>query len=181
MLIFYWFYSIMEKDNEQRTVNNFVGGIFMKNNIKKSLVGLGVIVIIMGSTFVFSEPGTDADPLVTLSYVNKAVDQIKDYIDMKISNISSGTSSSNELVIVNLKQGEYLIGKAGTEMILRGGKAKAVGSALGGLSDVTQGDDLGHDQMVPHNHLLIIPRDDGRGILATTDAIFMVRGDYTVK
>ena len=156
----------------------------MNNKIKRTLVGLGAVVILWGSTVVFSEPGSDTDPLVTLSYVNKAVDQIKVYIDEKISNISggnNGTSVSNELVIVNVKKGEYLIGKAGTELILRGGKAKVVGGPLGGLSDVTSGDELNHDQAVSHNHLLIIPRDDERGIYATEDAIFMVKGAYEVK
>lgn len=153
----------------------------MNNKIKRSLIGLGAVVILWGSTVVFSEPGSDTDPLVTQSYVIKAVDQIKIYIDDKISNISGGTSTSNELVIVNVKKGEYLIGKAGTELILRGGKAKVVGAALGGLSDVTKGDELNHDQALSHNHLLIIPRNDERGIYATEDAIFMVKGAYEVK
>lgn len=156
----------------------------MNNKIKRTLVGLSTIVILWGSTVVFSEPGSDTDPLVSLSYVNKAVDQIKVYIDQKISNISFDTdvpSVSNELVIVNVKKGEYLIGKAGTELILRGGKAKVVGGLLGGLSDVTKGDEINHDQAVSHNHLLIIPRSDERGIYATEDAIFMVKGEYQVK
>lgn len=153
----------------------------MNNKIKRSLVGLGAVVILWGSSVAFSEPGSNTDPLVTLSYVNKAVDQIKLYVDEKISNTSGGTSASNELVIVNVKEGEYLIGKAGTELILRGGKAKVVGGPLGGLSDVTKGDDLNHDQAVSHNHLLIIPRSEERGIYATEDAIFMVRGEYEVK
>lgn len=153
----------------------------MNNKIKRSLVGLGAVVVLWGSTVAFSEPGSDTDPLVTLSYVNKAVDQIKLYVDEKISNITGGTSVSNELVIVNVKKGEYLIGKAGTELILRGGKAKAVGGSLGGLSDVTAGDELNHDQALSHNHLLIIPRSDERGIYATEDAIFMVKGVYEVK
>ena len=159
----------------------------MNNKIKRSLVGLGAVVILWGSTVVFSEPGSDTDPLVTLSYVNKAVDGIKVYIDEKIANIdiiagSNGSgNTSNELVIVNVNKGDYLIGKAGTELILRGGKAKVVGGPLGGLSDVTKGDELNHDQAVSHNHLLIIPRSDERGIYATEDAIFMVKGEYEVK
>ncbi len=156
----------------------------MNNKIKRSLVGLSAVVLLWGSTVAFSEPGSDTDPLVTLSYVNKAIDGIKLYIDEKISNISIDTetpSGSSALVIVNVKKGELLIGKAGTELILRGGKAKVVGGPLGGLSDVTKGDELNHDESVSHNHLLIIPRSDDRGIYATEDAIFMVKGEYEVK
>ena len=155
----------------------------MNNKIKRSLVGLGAVVVLWGSSVAFSEPGSDKDPLVTLSYVNKAVEQIKVYVDEKISNVGNtgGTTASNELVIVNVKKGESLIGEAGTELILRGGKATAIGGELGGLSDVTKGDELNHNQVVSHNHLLLIPRSDGRGIYATQDAIFMVRGEYEVK
>lgn len=150
----------------------------MNNKIRRSLIGLGAVVILWGSTVVFSEPGSDSDPLVTLSYVNKTVDQIKTYVDEKISKVSG---VSNELVIVDVKKGQYLIGKSGTEFILRAGKAKVVGSALGGLSDVTSGEEINHDQALNHNHLLIIPRSDDRGIYATEDAILMVKGSYELK
>lgn len=149
--------------------------------IKKTLIGIGAAVILLGSTVVFSEPGSESDPLVTLSYVNRSIEQIKNYIDEKVSNLSGGTISENELVVVNVPKGSYLFCSAGTEIILRGGKAKAVVSTLGGLADVTAGTDLEKDANIPSNHLLIIPRDDGRGAYAITDAIFMVRGRYEVR
>ena len=149
--------------------------------IKKSIIAVGAAVLLLGTTVAFSEPGSNDDPLISLSYLNNSIEQVKAYIDTKISNISGGTSSSNELKVIEVNQGQFLIGYTGTEIILRGGKGKAVVSELGGLTDVTAGNDIGKDVAIPPNHLLIVPRDDGRGIYATTDAIFMVRGMYDIR
>lgn len=150
--------------------------------IKKTFIVLGAATLLFGSTVVFSEPGAEDDPLVTLSYVTRSIEQIKTYIDTKIDGLSgSGTDSSNELVVVNVSNGQFLIGNSGTEIILRAGKATAVVSDLGGLTDITAGVDLGKNTVIPTNHLLIIPRDDGRGVYCVSDAVFMVRGEYTVR
>src|SRR5690554_1821413 len=109
--------------------------------IRKSFIAIGAAALLLGSTVAFSEPGSEGDPLVTLSYVNRSIDQIKTYIDDKVANLGGGTTSpsSNELKVVNLSKGQFLIGKNGTEIILRGGKGTAVVSNLGGLADVTAG------------------------------------------
>ena len=153
----------------------------MKSRIKKIALGLGAVTIMLGATVVFSEPGSEGDPLVTLSYVDKRIEQVKAYIDEKLLKGSNNDNTANNLEVVNLLQGQSIIGKAGTEMILRGGKAKVIAGELGGLSDVTDGKDLSMDNNVPANHLLIIPRDDGRGAYAAADAIFLIRGQYEIR
>lgn len=154
----------------------------IKNKGKKVIVVLGVVAIILGATVVFSEPGSDNDPLVTLSYVEKRMDQLKFYIDEKLSKGEVGSPSpSSNLEVVEILSGQSIICKNGTEIILRGGKAKVIASELGGLSDVTDGKDLGMDKLIPANHLLIVPRNDGRGAYATEDAIFLVRGEYEIR
>lgn len=138
------------------------------------------------------EPGSTEDPIVTLSYVEQRIEQLKYYIDDKLSSekptepaipsIPSSGDGSMNLEIVNLKTGERLIGNSGTEIILRGGKAIAITSHRGGLSDVTQGRDIQQNEYIPDNHLLIVPRDDGRGVLAKTeDVILLVRGNYIIE
>lgn len=146
--------------------------------IKKTFVALGATALLLGSTAVFSEPGSQSDPLVTLSYVNNRIEQIKTYIDDKLS---SGENNTFAMEIVELKKGQFLIANAGTEIILRGGKGTAIVSQLGGLQDITEGVDLGEGANIPLYHLLLVPRDDGRGVYCTTDAIFMVRGSYKVQ
>lgn len=154
-----------------------------KNSIKKGILLLGVMAIVLGGTSVFSEPGSEKDPLVSLSYLEKRIEQIKYYIDEKLSNINGDpqTTETNSLEIVNINSGQSIIGKSGTEIILRGGKAKIIAAELGGLSDLTGGKDLGTNTLVPANHLLLVPRDDGRGVHAITDAIFLVRGSYEIR
>lgn len=157
-----------------------------------------------------NEPGSLDDPLVTQSYVEKRIEQIKYYIDQKIQEVYKSVNlnttnvqalikenqelkerlseleqnknvANSKLEVVELRNGQKLICKAGTEIILRGGKAKAIAGELGGLSDVTGAVDIKMDQNIPPNHLLIIPRDDGRGVYVDEYAIFMVRGEYEIK
>ncbi|MDY0236059.1 MAG: hypothetical protein RBR71_08525 [Gudongella sp.] len=152
--------------------------------LKKTIVALGLAGVLLTSGIVFSEPGSESDPVISLSYLNIKIDELKSYIDEKIKNISFQTpsSSGNDLVVVELQNGQSIIGKSGTEFIKRSGNALAITSPSGGLSDVTSGVDIGDGKSVPDNHLLIIPRDDGRGMFITKDKTFiMVRGDYNIQ
>ncbi|GFN34308.1 hypothetical protein [Tepidimicrobium xylanilyticum] len=155
-------------------------------NFKKVLSGLIIILVILGSVFVFSEPGSETDPLVSLSYLEKKIDELKQYIDNRLLNIGENNNLSNTFVVVEISSGQSIIGKGGTEIILRGGtgngpgKAKIVAMGKDGLSDLTDGKDLKRGEEVPLNHLLIVPRDDGRGVHAINDSVFLVRGEYEI-
>lgn len=109
------------------------------------------------------EPGSPGDPLVTVSWVTQFVD------------------GKTALVVVEVPAGLRLIAEAGTELILRSGQATAIDSQLGGLANVTAGVDLRMGERVPANHLLIVPRGDGRGLLAVTDIIVLARGGHRVE
>ncbi len=83
-----------------------------------------------------------------------------------------------------LKRGETIIAGDSTQIILRSGTARVVSSLAGGLVDATSetNGDLSGNESVPLNHLLIVPRDDGRGIRITSgDAWVMVKGPFEVK
>ncbi|HSH35936.1 hypothetical protein [Schnuerera sp.] len=153
----------------------------INKKFKKTILILGGVSIILGSTVVFSEPGSEKDPLVSLSYLEKQIDQLKYYIDEKFSSIEDEESTSSALEVVEISEGQSIIGKSGTEIILRGGKAEIIAGELGGLSDITDGKDLKMGANVPPNHLLIVPRDDERGVYAITDSIYLVRGEYEIR
>ncbi len=87
----------------------------------------------------------------------------------------------DHFVVVEIKNGGVLQGKEGTEMILRAGSASAIASKDGGVTDLTAGADLKDGTKITKNHLLIIPRDDGRGIRCTGLCYVMVKGDYELK
>lgn len=120
------------------------------------LLGLLIrgVVLAQGSL-----PGSEDDPLVGKSYVDKYI----------------------KLEVVNLGPGQSLLADGGAEIILRGGQGRAITSSLGGLADVTQGRDVASGETIAPNHLLLIPRNDGRGIKAVTDVILLVRGRYWIE
>jgi len=115
-------------------------------------------------------PGSEQDPLVS-----------KSYVDSKIEAVLSQLSTGAQMNVVELAAGQKLIAAAGTEIIVSGGTALVIDTELGGLCDVTGGTDLRKGETAPANHLLLVPRDDGRGIQAVSAVIVMVRGSYTVE
>ena len=130
---------------------------------KRSLIVALVVTVVLGMTLSFAAfatgtPGTENDPLVT-----------KSYVDAKAT-----------YTPIQLTMGQKLIGDEGTEIILRSGIATAIDNGANGVSDITAGVDLMTGYDVGLNHLLLIPRNDGRGITAVTDIWVMVRGNYTI-
>lgn len=129
-----------------------------KSNLKRILIILGLSLVLLGAAVIYASPGTSNDPLVSLSYLEKV----------------------SKFNVIEIKAGQTLIGKEGTEIVLRSGLVTIYSPVQFGVSDVTAGKDLLNGQSVPQNHLLIIPRD-GRGIKAVTESVFMIKGEYTIK
>ncbi len=177
-----------------------------KNSFFIIVTLLIAVIAIDTSSISFGQPGGSEDPLVTFSFVEKRIEQLKYYIDEKLNGGSTDNNNSeiqrlsqeNEAIkkqlaqlmantsgtgleIVELKDGQRLICGAGTEIILRSGYAKAIVSELGGLSDLTSGKDLASNESISLNHLILIPRDDGRGAYIEKFAIFIVKGYYEIK
>lgn len=127
------------------------------------------------------DPGSNQDPLVSKSYVDAQIKEVMDLIGGILSN-TNGSSKGGSLTyeVVNVPAGQNLIGGQSAEIILRGGKGLAITSEMGGLQDITDGVDIYGGQMIPKYHLIIVPRDDGRGVYAETDCVFMIRGEYEI-
>ncbi|WP_342427320.1 hypothetical protein [Paenibacillus sp. FSL L8-0158] len=157
------------------------------------------------------QPGTADDPVVTKSYVDQKIAQaIKGGVPASstsskttsstapatnaTSNTTvSGTSSAGKtstpeqteaLKVVDVKPGQKLIAKAGSEFILRNGYAVVYSMDASGAIDITSGTEIVHNQAVEKNHLLSFPRE-GRGIQVKEGQKFglvvMIRGGYTVQ
>ncbi|MDP3386229.1 MAG: hypothetical protein Q8S24_03255 [Eubacteriales bacterium] len=188
------------------------------NNRKILILVIILVVSLIGPKLISTEATiSNNDPLISLSYLNKVIDELKATLNLKneqqddaististqVSQVSSATGNVLEVVelyanttllnnagksIVREGQSKVLVGTkiiadAGTEIILRytNGSTTAIASNLGGLSNVTEGYDIQHGKVIPANHLLIIPRSDGRGVAITNNAIFMIRGSYRVE
>lgn len=157
------------------------------------LITCAIFNIVLAAT-----PGSESDPLITSSYLDKKVQEITaifqskveqtnnnlSVLDKKVEELSKqkgGASSAAIFEIVNLPAGKKLIGENSTEIILRTGGIKVFSPNSSGLSDVTSGFDIAPGAAVSKNHLLIVPRTDGRGVQAQTTSIIMVKGNYTIQ
>jgi len=130
--------------------------------MRKSFLVVAVLsVLLLAGAAVWAAggaPGSEEDPVVSKSYVD----------------------GRTAFSAVELADGQKLIGTGGTEIILRSGEAAAIDNGVNGISDLTAGSDLMSGDAVGLNHLLMVPRADGRGITALTDAWVMVRGEYEI-
>jgi hypothetical protein len=172
---------------------------------------LGVGFWLGGASAATVEPGSTADPLVSKSYVEQLIAGLatKTYVDQAVSLLNDHSYVDQAVAqkadrayvdgavqpkadktyvdgkvlftVVNVPQGSTLLGESGTEIVLRGGKATAVVSAKGGVLDATGGTDLRQGEAITPNHSLVIPVSDGRGLIAQTDVILIVKGSYSVK
>ncbi|MNO41062.1 hypothetical protein D3C76_312260 [compost metagenome] len=147
---------------------------------------------------VTGQPGTSDDPVVTKSYVDQAIQQaLKNGGTGGSTPITpstpapstpdnnTGTPGSSETInIVDVKPGEKLIASAGTEFVVRSGKAVIYSEDKNGVADLTDGVDITNGGAVTNNHLLSFPRE-GRGIQVqegnTHNLTVMVRGGYSIK
>lgn len=174
---------------------------FLKN--KRKVIIMLTLTLCFGSAFLAfaAEPGSDKDPLISLSYFDNKIKELKteiiealskdldDKFDKTEKQIydtldeikKNGVSAPSTFEVVNVKENETLICEAGTEIITRSGKFTAVGGETGGISDVTAGKDLITDEVIVNNHLLIIPRSDGRGITSKIAGAVMIKGNYEKK
>jgi len=99
-----------------------------------------------------------------------------------IEAMGNSTSSVSTYQKVTVEKGKTLIGKIGTEIVLRLGSATCVtGGGSPGLIDLTDGADLSNGKELVKNHAYLITVDYNRGFVATADCTVFVRGDYTIQ
>lgn len=163
---------------------------------KKLKIALGIIVLSVSTVYAAdSLIGTDNDPVVTKSYVDKLfasvtggsnsqleakVAEQQQLIELLLKQVGELQDNASGFQIVTVQAGSTIYGKQGSEMIIRSGQGTIIASAGGGVQDVTDGVDLSGGQAAPNNNMLIIPREDGRGIRASKTMVIMVRGGYTI-
>ncbi|MDQ0062019.1 hypothetical protein [Paenibacillus harenae] len=126
-------------------------------------------------------PGSVEDPVVTKSYVDEQLAKINGGGG---TGNTGGTGASATLEVVAVPAGKTLMAGAGTEVIVRVGKALAYSVDTNGVADLTDGTELKKGAAVPTNHLLIFPRE-GRGIhpdpAQNNGLTVLVRGSYTLQ
>lgn len=166
---------------------------FSKNK-RKIIISSVLAVSMLTGIIIAATPGSSTDPLITLSYFEQKIEDLKEELEELIEKGSKDKEEEkNEetekpeidtsafiFKIENLKAGSTLKCGEGTEFIIRTGEMKAVASASGGLSDVTDGANIDGDTVVPKNHHIVVPRDDGRGLSVVTGGAIMIKGNYEI-
>jgi len=149
--------------------------------MKKNVVILGLLIVLIGLISVDSIASSEvaSDPLITLSYLEKRIEDFKVYVD---SNDTGGTVVNSKFEVINVESGKTVIFTDNSvEFILRRGDATAIGNGDDGLSDLTDGLELGTGDFVQKDHLILVPRNDNRGIVAKTDIWIMIKGTYELR
>ncbi len=174
--------------------------------MKKVVMGIEVLLatcILAGGTVFAATIGSESDPLVSKSYVDSKIEQVLTLINgngtgsssgvdvdalaeqvlAKINegDITGGSAAAEGYVPVSVAVGQTIYGGEGTEFILRAGKGNISVSGVDGIADITTGEELLNGSRAVKNHLMIVPRDDGRGIEVTEAAWFLVKGSYEIN
>lgn len=177
----------------------------MDKKIIASAIVIGVLTIgsINSINAATADPGSNADPVVSQSYVDGKIKEVMSMINGTSSSSSSSNNLSEQAIIDNvIKQieamngtgtgtaatfkavsvpaGSVFLGGEGCEVILRSGTATAFVAGESGITNVTSGKELLNGVTIATDNLLIIPRDDGRGFNAVTDVWILVKGSYDI-
>ncbi len=110
-----------------------------------------------------------------------AVNNENNNSDTNNNNEQTGTVQNYTFKPIELSVNQLLIGGEGTELILRSGAAVGYTEVANGLTNITNGTEIMNNDQIPLNNVLIVPRNDNRGISVTANQTWiMIRGDYTI-
>ncbi len=166
-----------------------------KNKKRLAIPVITIIVLLVMTLGVLAtsiDPGSENDPVVTLSYVeNRLAEIVSDFQEkLELLNVNNGNPSSPieaqtsefgfEAIMIPAGSSVYFADNV--QLILRSGAMTAIANSSGnGLADLTAGNDLKTGDSVQMNHLLLVPRNDGRGVSVSIDSWMMIKGNYTLQ
>ncbi len=174
----------------------------MKKNQKLTLT-LAVmlaVALVVGLTSMATgtegNQGTQADPLVTLSYLNDQLTpailaELNQNLDLRSQELSDSLAGLLEgkdvpiasgFSVITLKKGQTLVCTVGTEIMLRVGTAVSAGPNNPRLIDETGGQNVSAaGTELVKNHMYMVTIVDN-GIKATANTVkVLIRGDYTIQ
>ncbi|WP_019123240.1 hypothetical protein [Brevibacillus massiliensis] len=159
----------------------------VRTSLTAGIIIGGMIFASQAWADVAGAPGSADDPVVTKSYVDQKIrEALGGAAPVGGGVTNSGGTAAAGLEVVELPPGKILYGFEGTEFIVRTGNVLSVAGVNGdGLTDLTAGADLRAGDPVEHNHLLLIPRSDSRGLQlvpgSKAKTYVIVRGKYELK
>lgn len=160
--------------------------------MKKIYVFSIVIIIMIGFVVISNATSTSSNPIISLSYLNKTIDELKleiyKEVDKRISESPTSGTGASAFKIINVEKGKKVICYESTEFVLRRGTASIIDpskatnpTAPNGVPNLTVGKDAQHGDTVTLQQLYLVPRKDGRGIEAKTELTIMIKGGYEIQ
>lgn len=152
----------------------------MKRNVWLTRLACMLLIAgtIAGVAIAVGEPGTQSNPLVTLDYLNKAIEELSVTVDQKIeekaAELLGEMSASSTFTAVTVNDGENLYLTSGSQMVLRVGTA----SSTGGILDATEGEIT--SGTLQENRIYIAMGDDHKITVSGTVTV-LVLGEYTIR
>ncbi len=154
----------------------------------KKILSIVLVLALLFGVNIYAQsisPGSTQDPLVSKSYIDQQISHIMSIINdidqrTKTVSVPEPVASTQSFEPVMLKAGDILLGGEGAEIILRSGQGVGYTAVQNGLVDVTGGVDIYNETPVLLNHLIIVPRSDGRGVRALEESWFIVKGGYNI-
>ncbi|MBQ7313252.1 MAG: hypothetical protein IJW81_06680 [Clostridia bacterium] len=145
------------------------------------------------------------DPLISLSYLTKIfktelLEELNETIEAEIAERMQNLDMSqyqppkeepkeepvpavsSTYEVIELSWGDALYAASACDIMLRSVQAYCIEpDASQGIADYTAGTEIYNYEYLTNNHMCLIPRGDGRGIMADAQSVFvMVRGEYTI-
>jgi len=119
-----------------------------------------------------------------INAIKEQIDELNALIEVLDKKVEDH-STSLQFEVIELEAGQTLIAGASSEIILRAGTATAISGEKGdGLSDITsdEGKNYFTGDVIPRDHLLLVSRDDGRGLKAESQKVYLLfKGTYEIK
>lgn len=171
----------------------------MKN--KKLITGVAVTLAIVSALGIAAGAAYDSseNPLITLSYLTEIFRvELLDEVDERLEALEAKLDFSDDdymyeepeatetvsahYEVVELRYGDALYAVSACDIMLRAGVATCIApDPTQGISNYTVGAEIYNGETLTKNHMCLIPRGDGRGVLAQSESVFfMVKGDYTI-
>lgn len=166
---------------------------------KWKIAAAAMCVCVLFTAAYAANAGGQADPLITLSYLNGPfTSQVRTMVDQTVSSRkaemeqslrdilaghggSAPSAGTGLFTVVTLSQGQSLVGGVGCEVMLRVGSALCVSPDSVGLVDTTAGGVLAGGQPLAVNHLYMVTID-GRSVTAAAPTVkVLARGPYSIQ
>lgn len=174
-----------------------------KSKVLKILASILAVAAALGITVAAAYDSSE-DPLITWSYLRDIFKpEILDAVDERFEeyevileqnrddnyrneDFSQETTPqapvSATYEVIELKNGDAIYAVSACDIMLRSGVAVCIApDEKQGIADYTSGEEIYNGMGLTKNHMCLIPRGDGRGVLAASESVYiMVRGDYTI-